>query len=135
MVGLVRGIHGLRGAVRVEVLSDDPARFEPGSVLFREGEDDPLTVAWRSVDGPGLLVRFKESGPRPGRGPPGRLSRGGGRPDAAGRGRGLVARAQGVPVSTADGEELGTVEDVFRAGGGEVFVVSGGDGARCWCRR
>ena len=33
-VGLVRGFHGLRGAVRVEVLSDDPERFAAGSVLF-----------------------------------------------------------------------------------------------------
>ena len=36
--GLVRGLHGLRGAVRVEVLSDDPRRFARGSVLHPEGE-------------------------------------------------------------------------------------------------
>ncbi len=33
----------------------------------------------------------------------------------------------GVAVRTSDGEALGTVEDVFRSGGGEVLVVSGGD--------
>ena len=37
-VGLVHGLHGLRGAVRIEVLSDEPHRFEVGSVLFVEGD-------------------------------------------------------------------------------------------------
>ena len=127
MVGLVRGIQGLRGTVRVEVLSDRPERFEPGSVLFREGDTSSLTVTWRSVDGPGLLVRFKEvgtheqavalqdvyleaeAGPTPLAG------------DAV-----WWHELQGVPVATADGEALGTVEDVFRSGGGEVLVVTGG---------
>ena len=31
-----------------------------------------------------------------------------------------------VPVVTGDGEALGVVKDVFRAGGGEVLVVRGG---------
>ena len=34
VVGLVRGVHGLRGVVRVEILSDDPARFEAGTSSF-----------------------------------------------------------------------------------------------------
>ena len=46
MVALVRGVHGLRGAVRVEVLTDRPEeRFTPGTVLHREGSDAPLTIA------------------------------------------------------------------------------------------
>ena len=127
MVGLVRGIQGLRGTVRVEVLSDRPERFEPDSVLFREGDTAELTVTWRSVDGPGLLVRFKEirshdqavalqdvyleaeAGPMP-------LA-----DDAV-----WWHELQGVPVATAEGEALGTVDDVFRSGGGEVLVVTGG---------
>ena len=60
VVGLVRGVHGLRGGVRVEVLSDDPLRFDPGSVLHPEGSTRTLTVAWRQEDGPGLLLRFDE---------------------------------------------------------------------------
>ena len=32
----------------------------------------------------------------------------------------------GTEVTTTDGEVLGTVEDVFRAGGGEILVVRGG---------
>ena len=41
-VALVRGVHGLRGAVRVEILTDRPEeRFAAGTVLHPEGTDDP----------------------------------------------------------------------------------------------
>src|ERR671918_706484 len=60
VVGKVRGVHGLRGAVRVEVLTDNLARFDEGSTLFREASAEPLTVASSHRDGPGLLVRFAE---------------------------------------------------------------------------
>jgi hypothetical protein len=33
----------------------------------------------------------------------------------------------GTPVSGVDGTALGTVRDVYRSGGAEVFVVDGGD--------
>jgi 16S rRNA processing protein RimM len=127
VVGLVRGVHGLRGGVRVEVLTDDPERFEPGSVLHPEGSARTLTVAWKQEDGPGLLVRFEEVTTRSSAE---RL-----------RYRYLEARTSDaelppgefywhelmdVPVSTIEGEPLGTVQDIFRAGGGEVFVVRGG---------
>jgi 16S rRNA processing protein RimM len=127
VVGLVRGIHGLRGAVRVEVLTDDPARFAVGSVVHREGETTPLTVAWVQEDGPGILVRFREIPDR----------------DAAGTLRDAYLevevprdvlppgayywhQVQGCHVVTTDGRDLGVVEDVFRAGGSEVYVVTGG---------
>ena len=63
MVALVRGVHGLHGAVRVEVLTDHPeTRFVPGTVLHREGRDEPLTIASAEAvaDGPGWRVRFRE---------------------------------------------------------------------------
>ena len=125
-VGLVRGLHGLRGAVRVEVLSDDPGRFAVGSVLHPDGESVSLTVCWVRSDGPGLLVRFSERATR-------------GAVDDL-RDRYLEAEAgeplprghhywhelTDLPVATTSGEVLGLVIDVFRAGGGEVLVVQGG---------
>jgi 16S rRNA processing protein RimM len=127
VVGLVRGLHALRGAVRVEVLSDDPSRYDPGSVLYPEGEDRPLTVVWSQADGPGVLLRFREiatrthaeelrdryleADPQTGSLPDGAY---------------LWHEVLGASVSLDDGEELGTVRDVFRAGGGEVLVVDGG---------
>ena len=63
MVGLVRGVHGLNGALKVEILTDRPeARFARGNVLFREGTDVGLTVneAAPITDGPGWRVHFRE---------------------------------------------------------------------------
>lgn len=130
VVGLVRGVHGLRGTVRVEVLTDRPAeRFAPGTVLHREGSDEPLTIAWsRPVeDGPGWRLRFREL--------PDRTAAESLR-DAyleSATGTGDLARGEywwhevvGVAVTDVSGRALGTVEDVYRAGGAEVFVVGGG---------
>jgi len=130
VVALVRGVHGLRGAVRVEVLTDRPEdRFRPGAVLFREGSDDPLTVASGAAvsDGPGWRLRFAEV--------PNRAV-------AEGlRGAYLVADARtaeplprghyywhevvGSTVRDLRDRELGVVADVYRAGDAEVFVVRG----------
>jgi 16S rRNA processing protein RimM len=124
VVGLVRGVNGLRGAVRVEILSDNPDRFAVGSVLHRESDDRPLTILSAHRDGPGLLVRFREVSDRP-------------TADAL-RDVYLEADASDLPtdtfywhdivgctVVTTDGEELGSVADVFRVGGSEVYVVRG----------
>ena len=124
VVGLVRGIHGLNGAVRVEPLSDNPDRFAVGSVLFREGDDRRLTILSAHRDGPGLLVRFREVRDRP---------------TADGlRDVYLQAEAaelpsgtfywhdiEGCAVVTTQGEELGSVVEVFRVGESEVYVVQG----------
>ncbi len=126
VVGLVRGIHGLRGAVRLEVLTDDPGRFDHGSCLYPEGGDAPLTVDWSQSDGRGLLIRFLEW------------------PDRAAAEalrdhylEAIVAsdtrpvdtwywhEVTGAHVRTAAGEDLGTVTEIFRTGGSEVFVVDG----------
>ncbi|MDQ6795579.1 MAG: hypothetical protein M3067_12330 [Chloroflexota bacterium] len=56
-------MHGLRGAVRVEVLTDRPTeRFAPGALLYREATDAPLTIATSSAiqDGPGWRLQFRE---------------------------------------------------------------------------
>jgi 16S rRNA processing protein RimM len=131
VVALVRGVHGLDGAVRVEVLTDHPEkRFVPGAVLHREGRDEPLTIASAEavVDGPGWRLRFREIRSR----------------DAADGLRSLYLEAvvlpelelergayywhevMGVTVRGLDGADLGTVRDVYRIGENEVFVVEGG---------
>jgi 16S rRNA processing protein RimM len=129
VVALVRGVHGLRGAVRVEVLTDRPeSRFVPGAVLHREGGGEPLTIATAEAvaDGPGWRLRFAEIGSR----------------DAADRLRGAYLQAavlpelargeyywhevMGVTVRGVDGTDLGTVRDIYRVGENEVFSVEGG---------
>jgi 16S rRNA processing protein RimM len=131
VVALVRGVHGLRGAVRVEVLTDRPEqRFRPGVVLYREGSEAPLTIASAEpiADGPGWRVRFREIATR----------------DAADTLRGAYLEAVvhpigeltrgevywheviGTAVRGLDGAELGVVQDVYRVAENEVYVVSGG---------
>lgn len=131
MVGLVRGVHGLNGALRVEILTDRPeARFARGAVLYPEGGQDPLTVndAVAIPDGPGWRVRFNEVRDRAAadvlRGayleadvPPG---------DEPGRGAAYWHEVVGTPVRGVDGEELGTVADIYRVAENDVYVVRGG---------
>ena len=127
VVGLVRGLHGLQGGVRVEPLTDDPDRFAPGSRLYPEGTPRLLTVAWSQADAPGLLVRFEEVSTRESAEGLREVYLEADRPSS-----GLGAdeywwhEVVGVSVTTESGETLGTVDDVFRAGGGEVYVVRGG---------
>jgi 16S rRNA processing protein RimM len=131
VVALVRGVHGLNGAVRAEVLTDRPEdRFVVGAVLFREGDDRSLTIASAEAvaDGPGWRLRFREISTR----------------DGADTLRGAylesVVRADedlargsyywheviGCAVRGIDGTELGTVKDIYRIGETEVFAVEGG---------
>jgi 16S rRNA processing protein RimM len=127
----VRGVHGLNGAVRVEILTDRPEeRYAPGTVLHREGSDDPLTVAWSSAvaDGPGWRVRFAEVTTREAaESLKGAYLEWVAGPDAElGRGEYFWHEVVGATVSGVDGTILGTVRDVYRSGGAEVFLVDGG---------
>lgn len=131
VVALVRGVHGLRGAVRVELLTDRPEqRFVPGAVLYREGATEALHLesAEAIADGPGWRLRFREVPSR----------------EAADTLRGAylevevrptsdLARGEvywheviGVAVRGLDDTELGTVTDIYRVAENEVYVVSGG---------
>jgi len=131
VVALVRGVHGLRGAVRVEDLTDRPEqRFVPGAVLYREGATEPLTIesAEAVQDGPGWRLRFREITSRDAAD----LLRGAYletsvRPDAdLRRGEVYWHEVVGTAVRGVDGAELGVVQDVYRVAENEVFVVGGG---------
>ncbi len=131
VVGRVRGLHGLRGAVRVEVLTDQPeARFAAGQVLHIEGDSRPLTIASAQPveDGPGWRVHFREV---PDRAAAERLreaylevavDRAADLPEGAAYWHEVI----GSTVKDSSGATLGTVADVYRAGEAEVYVVRGG---------
>jgi 16S rRNA processing protein RimM len=121
----------LNGAVRVEILTDHPdERYAPGSVLYREGSDEPLTVAWSTPvgDGPGWRLRFDEVTTREAADSlRGAYLEWVASPDAElGRGEYFWHEVIGSAVRGVDGTELGTVRDVYRSGGAEVFLVDGG---------
>jgi 16S rRNA processing protein RimM len=131
VVGQVRGLHGLQGAVRVEVLTDKPeARFAAGSVLHVEGDERPLTIAAAQPveDGPGWRLQFHEV---PNRQASEWLREAYLEVDVD-RAADLVAGAAywheviGLTVRGSTGAELGKVADVYRVGENEVYVVRGG---------
>ncbi len=113
----------------MEVLTDRPKdRFRIGSVVFREGTPDTLTIerADPIAGGPGWWLRFREATDR----------------TAAERLRGVYLEADiplsdrpsdevwwhevvGARVAGSNGRDLGRVVDIYRAGGAEVFVVDG----------
>jgi 16S rRNA processing protein RimM len=131
VVAQVRGLHGLDGTVRVEVLTDKPeARFGAGAVLHREGDGQPLTItaAQPVEDGPGWRLRFREV---PDRTSAERLREAYLEVEVD-RAADLDAGAAywheviGSSVLDSTGAVLGAVADVYRAGESEVYVVRGG---------
>ncbi|MBA2382297.1 MAG: 16S rRNA processing protein RimM, partial [Chloroflexi bacterium] len=131
-VALVRGAHGLRGAVRVEILTDKPEqRYAVGSILRREGSDETLTVTWSSAvaDGPGWRLQFAEVRDRSAAEDlKGTYLEVPGGPDAAlPRGSYFWHEVVGTTVTSTTGEVLGSIRDVYRSGGAEVYIVDGGD--------
>lgn len=131
VVALVRGVHGLHGAVRVEVLTDRPDdRFVPGTVLHRESDSRPLTIAGAEAvaDGPGWRLRFREITSRDGadtlRGA--YLESVVRADDDLARGTYYWHEVIGATVRGTDGAELGTVQDIYRVAENEVFIVGGG---------
>lgn len=131
VVAQVRGLHGLQGAVRVEVLTDRPeARFAAGQVLHLEGDARPLTVMEGQPveDGPGWRIRFLEV---PNRQASERLREAYLEVEVD-READLVAGAAywhdviGATVRDSRGTELGKVAEIYRAGETEVYVVRGG---------
>jgi 16S rRNA processing protein RimM len=130
VVALVRGVHGLQGAVRVEVLTDRPEeRFIPGAVLHREGSDAALTIAAAEAipDGPGWRLRFDEVRDRTAADTlrAAYLEAETARADALPVGEYYWHQVVGATVKDLQDRPIGVVHDVYRVGGAEVFVVRG----------
>ena len=121
----------MRGAVRVEVLTDRPEeRFAIGAVVHPEGRPDALTIVGSDpvADGPGWRLRFREVPDRTAAEPLRGVYLEAVVPatELPGRGEYYWHEVIGVPVTDVAGNVLGTVREVYRAGGAEVFVVDGG---------
>jgi 16S rRNA processing protein RimM len=131
VVGRVRGLHGLRGLVRVEVLTDRPEdRFVPGAVLFPEGSDRGLTVASAAPveDGPGWRLAFREVRDRTSAEAlrDVYLEIAVDRQEDLPEGQAYWHEVIGAEVRGRDGRVLGTVADVYRVAEAEVYEVRGG---------
>ncbi|MCC6169127.1 MAG: 16S rRNA processing protein RimM [Caldilineaceae bacterium] len=125
-VGLITGTHGLRGELKVEVHSDNPARFAVGNRLWLgEGLAEVEILTSRPHKGQALLT----------------LSGVDDRADAdALRGTWLFIPNEdaaeldedtyyvhdiiGAAVQTQDGRPLGVVKDILFTGANEVYIVA-----------
>ncbi len=115
--------------MRVEVLTDRPGeRFVVGARLHLEASAGALTIVEARPAHPGWILRFGEV---PTRESAERLRLAyleveAGPADALPRGAYFWHELIGVAVRDPDGAELGTVRDVYRAGGADVLEVVGG---------
>lgn len=125
-VGRISGPFGIKGELKVEVLTDFPQRFEPGSRLLLS--EEPVTVSSARTSGPDrLIVQLDEVRSRT-------------QAETIPRGATLDIREEdviplpdgayyrfqliGLPVVTeSDDEPIGTVEDIIETGVNDVLVV------------
>ena len=128
-MGAVARAHGLQGEVVVDVWSEAPERFRPGSQLTAQLGDfaRAMTVETARPFGERLLIRFEGITTRTQaealRGADLTVARSevGPAPEGAHYRFDLI----GLRVKTRAGEHLGTVADVFSTGANDVIVVRG----------
>ena len=125
----VLGAKGLKGGVRVELLTDWPERLTPGTELWPEDAADPLRISRVESGGRSTVLHFE-----------GVISREAAE-ELAGRYLEVAARSLpadawywadliGLRVESSDGTQLGELVEIFRAGANEVYRVVGADGER-----
>ena len=123
-VGRVVGVKGLRGGLKVELLSDRPERLQRGAGVYVEGEARPRRITGVEAGGrvPVLTldgVASREEAQRL----VGRYLEVEREPLPAGSY--YWDELVGISVRDHDGADLGTLEEVFRAGENEVYRVRG----------
>lgn len=127
-IGRISKGVGLRGEVKVQLLTDDPQRFSKlKSVWIGESEEgaEKLTIESSRIQGPGVVLKFKEIDSR----------------TAADTKRGryifisakdVVAPAKGsffvddiigMEVVSEEGEKIGTIQDVIQVSANDIWVV------------
>lgn len=124
VVGVVTGVHGLRGDVSVQNRSDNPDRWAPGGTVLREN-GAALTIETSRRHGRRLLVRFAGVADRSAaealRGtvlvvPESWL------PDLA-EGEWWAHELEGCEVRTASGRVLGVVREVIPNPANDIWVA------------
>ncbi len=129
-VGRIVGAHGVRGEIKVKLLTDFPERFAPGSLLFLEEEGFQREVLSARPHKDMLLIKLS------------------GLPDRTAveplRGKYLfILREEameldedeyyedelvGLVVETMEGDLLGELVEIIWTGANEVYVVQGPQG-------
>ncbi len=131
-VGRVVRPHGLRGEVRVRLETDFPERFEHlrEAYLVQAGRVEVIEITGRRPHKEGLLLTIRGIGDLEAaaglRGAEIAVSRNAVVPLE--QGAFYVFEIVGLRVRTEEGRLLGTVAEVLRAPGNDVYVVQGEEG-------
>ena len=129
VVGVITAPHGMRGEVRVDPRSDVPDRFRVGAVLRCDGVG-PLRIASVRGTAAAPVVAFRGYTSRPAaeplRGRSLRVSLAEAR--RATEGSYLWADLVGLRAETPEGEPLGAVRELIRAGEADVLVIARPEG-------
>jgi 16S rRNA processing protein RimM len=129
VVGVVTGVHGLRGEVSVQNRSDNPDRWSPGGTVLRQ-DGAALTIEASRRHGRRLLVKFAGVGDRGAaeelRGavlvvPESWL------PDLT-EGEWWAHQLEGCEVRTASGRVLGVVKEVIPNPANDLWVAVDDEG-------
>jgi len=128
-VARVLGPKGLKGGVRVELLTDWPDAVAAGSQLYGEGDDGSWRVARIESGGKVPVLYLDGITTREGAEPlTGRYLEGD--PRSLDPGVFFWDDLIGLRVHGPDGEPVGELVEIFRAGGNEVYRVVGPGGER-----
>lgn len=129
IIGRVRAAHGIRGELRVDILSDFPQRFQALKRVYLGDAHAPYTVANSRFTPKGVLIKLAGIDSR----------------DAAERFAGSYMalpeaetpplpvgsfhhhQIQGLEVRTDDGRLLGCVAEILATGSNDVYIVRGGE--------
>ncbi len=124
LVGRILGAWGIRGEVTVEVITDNPDRFRPGSKLYASGVE--MTIARVRESGGKVVVAFEGITTRDEAAtlhnteldvPAAALPQ-------LGPGEYYHHQILGLRAVTTEGRELGSVTDILSTGANDVYVVT-----------
>lgn len=128
-VARVIGVKGLRGGVRVELLTDWPEDVTAGASVWPEGDPEPLVVERVEAGGRVPVLYFEGRATREAVEPlVGRYLEG--RAHDLAEGAFFWSDLVGLRVEEPDGAVIGELVEIFRAGGNEVYRVVGPAGER-----
>lgn len=130
-VGVIGGTHGVRGELKLKLLTDHPEHLTTVKQVFLGESDEPTRLLGVRFHGEGALIRLDgvtspEAGKRFG-GLKVRIAGADARPLE--EGEYFLFQLIGLSAVTSDGAALGTVTDMIETGAHDVLVITPKAGA------
>lgn len=124
-VGLIVGVHGLRGEVKVEIHTDFPERFAAGNQLLLGENLQPITIQGSRLHKGHMLLRLTGVKTRNQADELRNVWLFVAEEDAASLEDGTywIHDLIGLAVQTEDGEMLGKITDVLATGANDVYAI------------